>query len=156
MRATTLVLIWLLAGVASASAQTPEWTRYQLEGASVDLPLSVFPIDSGPTPQGSGRVLKTVDNRADVSLYSIANQPRRSPATFLRDTFQLPPSAAIYRRVTGDMLAVSGYRGDQIWYARCNFGATRLNCVSLNYPANEKRAWDSIVTRISHSLSRPG
>ena len=51
------------------------------------------------------------------------------------------------------MLAVSGYRGDQIWYARCNFGRTRLNCVALNYPASEKRDWDAIVTRISNSLS---
>jgi len=54
------------------------------------------------------------------------------------------------------MLAVSGYRGDQIWYARCNFGRTRLHCVALNYPANEKRQWDAIVTRISHSLSGAG
>ena len=33
-----------------------------------------------------------------------------------------------------------------------NFGA-RLRCIHLEYPGSEKRAWDDIVTRISHSLS---
>lgn len=149
--ATAIVL-----GCEAASAQTLDWSRYQVGSATVDLPTSVFPTDAGPTRQGLGRVMKTGDGRADVSVYSIPNEPRRSPRRFLEETFQLPPSAAVYRRVTHNMLAVSGYRGDQIWYARCNFGAHRLNCIALNYPANEKRQWDAIVTRISHSLSRPG
>ena len=74
----------------------------------------------------------------------------------LRDEFLMPTSSTVYRRVTRNMLAVSGYRGNQIWYARCNFGPTRLHCVALNYPAAEKRQWDAIVTRISNSLSRAG
>jgi hypothetical protein len=27
-----------------------------------------------------------------------------------------------------------------------------MNCVLINYPAAEKRNWDSVVTRISHTL----
>jgi hypothetical protein len=27
-----------------------------------------------------------------------------------------------------------------------------MNCVLINYPATEKRNWDSVVTRISHTL----
>lgn len=156
MRPLIRTTVIILMGCVSASAQSPRWERYQVGSASVDLPTSVFASDAGPTKQGVGRVLKTGDGRADVSVYSIVNEPRRSPRRFLDETFQLPPSAAIYRHVTNNVLAVSGYRGDQIWYARCNFGALRLNCIALNYPADEKQQWDSIVTRISRSLSRPG
>ncbi len=28
-----------------------------------------------------------------------------------------------------------------------------MNCVLLNYPAAEKRQWDDVVTRISHTLA---
>jgi hypothetical protein len=152
-------LIWgaLLSIVvpAAAEAQSSNWTRYSLgeAGASVDLPADVFAVDAGPAKKGTGHTFTTADGRADVSIYTIPNQPPRSPAAFLREDFQLPQSSAIYRRLTRNMLAVSGYRGDQIWYARCNFGRARLHCVALNYPASEKLQWDVIVTRISHSLS---
>ena len=150
---TALLLIVL---PSAGLAQSSNWTRYSLgeASASVDLPVDVFAVDAGPARKGAGHTFTTTDGRADVSLYSLPNQPPRSPAVFLKEDFQLPQSSAIYRRVTRNMLTVSGYRGDQIWYARCNFGRTRLNCVALNYPAREKRAWDAIVTRISHSLSR--
>ena len=146
----------LLIGLPSAGwAQSPNWTRYSLgeANASVDLPVDVFAVDAGPDRKGAGHTFTTPDGRADVSLYSLPNQPPRSPAVFLKEDFQLPQSSQVYRRVTRNMLAVSGYRGDQIWYARCNFGRTRLNCVALNYPASEKREWDAIVTRISNSLA---
>jgi hypothetical protein len=28
-----------------------------------------------------------------------------------------------------------------------------MNCVLINYPAAEKRQWDGVVTRISHTLA---
>ena len=156
MRKTILVALLTSCVPLVASAQSLNWQRYNLGGgsASVDLPTGVFATDGGPSRQGAGHTFMTPDGRADVSLYSIPNQPPRSPARFLEEDFQLPQSSAIYRRVTSNMLAVSGYRGDRIWYARCNFGAQRLHCVALNYPAREKRQWDAIVTRISNSLSR--
>jgi hypothetical protein len=158
MRKTILAVLCIVCLPIAASAQSLDWTRYSLgDGtAAVDLPVGVFATDSGPSKNGTGHTFTTTDGRADVSVYSITNQPPRSPAQFLAQDFQLPQSSAIYRRVTGNMLAVSGYRGDQIWYARCNFGRQRLHCVALNYPASEKRQWDAIVTRISNSLSRAG
>jgi hypothetical protein len=49
--------------------------------------------------------------------------------------------------------AVSGYKGDKVWYGRCNFSKGFVHCVLINYPAQEERAWDDIVTHISLSLS---
>jgi hypothetical protein len=156
MRKTIATVLFVFSLPVATLAQSLNWERYSLgDGtAAVDLPLGVFAVDGGASRRGAGHTFTTADGRADVSLYSIPNHPPRSPAQFLAQDFQLPQSSAIYRRVTGNMLAVSGYRGDQIWYARCNFGPQRLHCVALNYPASEKRRWDAIVTRISNSLSR--
>ena len=56
-------------------------------------------------------------------------------------------------RVTPRFFAVSSYKGDKVWYDRCNFSSGLVHCVLINYPAREERAWDGIVTRISLSLS---
>jgi hypothetical protein len=122
----------------------------------VDLPTSLFTVDRGPSERFNGRTFATADGRADISLYSIQNTAGETPRTFLARRFQLPASALVYRRVTNRIVAVSGFRQDKIWYARCNFASRQVNCVALNYPAAEKRQWDAVVTRISHSLSSPG
>jgi hypothetical protein len=156
MRTGWFVVLLAFCLPATAGAQSPNWMRYRPanDSVGVDLPTGIFTVDQGPGKRG-GHTFTTADGRADVSVYSVPNRPPRSPAVFLREEFQLPQSSALYRRVTRNMLAVSGYRGDQIWYARCNFGESRLQCVALNYPASEKARWDGIVTRISNSLSWP-
>lgn len=57
-----------------------------------------------------------------------------------------------YKRVTPRFFAVSSYKGDKVWYDRCNFSAQLVHCVLINYPAEEEHAWDDVVTRISLSL----
>ena len=55
--------------------------------------------------------------------------------------------------VTSRFFAVSSYKGDKVWYDRCNFSGRLVHCVLINYPAKEEHAWDDIVTRMSLSLS---
>jgi hypothetical protein len=64
-----------------------------------------------------------------------------------------PPSNIEYQRVTPRFFVVSSFRQDKIWYNRCNFAGRFMNCVLINYPAAEKRQWDSVVTRISNTLT---
>ena len=64
-----------------------------------------------------------------------------------------PPSNIVYKRVTPNFFAVSSFRNGKIWYNRCNFAGRFMNCVLINYPAAEKRQWDSVVTRISDTLA---
>jgi hypothetical protein len=156
-----LVGLLLLAMAVSAgspsAAQQDRWLRYgdREIGVSVDLPLNLFTVDRGPSEKLNGRTFATPDGRADVSLYSIPNPAGDTPRAFLEKRFELPSSSVVYRRVTNRIVAVSGFRRDKIWYARCNFNAGLVNCVALNYPTSEKRQWDAIVTRISNSLSSP-
>jgi hypothetical protein len=135
----------------------PIWSRYVSNELriGVDLPKDVFVVDGGPTKTLDGRSFRTADGRADVSIYSIGKPAGETPKSFLRNRFQLPSSNVFYRHLKGRVLALSGFRDDKIWYARCNFASVRVNCVALNYPAREKRSFDAIVTRISNTLSIP-
>ncbi|EIG63542.1 hypothetical protein Bra1253DRAFT_00022, partial [Bradyrhizobium sp. WSM1253] len=73
------------------------------------------------------------------------------PAAFLAK--KGPPPRIQYKRVTPRFFAVSSYKGDKVFYDRCNFSGRLVHCVLINYPAEEERAWDDVVTRISLSLN---
>src|SRR5204862_7513393 len=58
-------------------------------------------------------------------------------------------------RVAGHFFAISGVRGDDVFYSRCNFPDRRrgdMRCIFLQSPERETKAWDTLVTRISLSL----
>lgn len=134
-----------------ASAEASRWTVYSISetGTSVDLPSSIFTEKAG-TPDGYGQRFKTSDGRANLTIQSSPNSDNDSPAAFLAKRH--PPPHIQYKRITPRFFAVSSYRGDKVWYDRCNFSRRFVHCVLINYPANEEHAWDDIVTRISLSL----
>jgi hypothetical protein len=143
----------LLAIPAVATAQSLGWQKYTVPetGANVDLPMTFFSKDAGQAEIGYGRRFLTADGRANVTVQSFPNDVGDSPAVFLAK--MNPPSNIVYKRVTPRFFAVSSFRNDKIWYNRCNFPDRFVNCVLINYPAAEKRQWDSVVTRISNTLS---
>lgn len=140
------------ASTAAALAQPLRWTRYNIteSGTSVDLPSSIFTEAAG-RPEGYGHRFQTADGRADLTIQAAPNVENDSPATFLAKKH--PPPRIQYKRVTPRFFAVSSYKGDKVWYNRCNFSGGLVHCVLINYPAEEERDWDKIVTRISLSLS---
>lgn len=142
----------LAASTLAASAQPVRWTRYNIPegGTSVDFPSSIFTEAAG-RPDGYGQRFQTADGRADLTVQAAPNVENDSPATFLAKKH--PPPRTQYKRVTSRFFAVSSYKGDKVWYNRCNFSGRLVHCVLINYPADEERNWDRIFTRISLSLS---
>jgi hypothetical protein len=138
--------------MATASAHAAGWTRYSIPetGTSVEFPSSIFTEAAG-RPDGYGQRFRTPDGRADLTIQAVPNLANDSPAAFL--TKKNPPSRIQYKRVTPRFFAVSSYKGDKVWYDRCNFSGKMVHCVLINYPAREEHDWDDIVTRISLSLS---
>jgi hypothetical protein len=136
-----------------AVAQPISWHDYVVpeSGAVAQIPADVFSEDGGTPESGYGRRLFTSDRRADLTVQSIPNDADDTPAVFLAKKH--PPPNIVYKRVTPRFFVVSSYRGNKIWYNRCNFAARFVNCVLINYPAAEKRQWDSVVTRISNTLA---
>jgi hypothetical protein len=141
---------------AAALAQPVGWQKYVVPqtGAAVDLPNEIFSEDAGEPDKGYGHRFRTKDGRANLIVQSLRNDERDSPRSFLRKHFNLPESAALYRRVGSEFFAVSGFHDRNIWYDRCNFAGSYIHCVALNYPASEKRHWDYVVTQISNTLTK--
>jgi hypothetical protein len=143
-----------LSGVAGAAAAGIGWRTYAVptSGLSVDVPTTIFEVDAGPTEGMAGRRFLTKDHRADLTIKSVPNPANDSPAEFLQKMG--PPSGIQYKRVTPAFFAVSSIRNGRTWYNRCNRSNGFMNCVLINYPAAEERAWDAVVTRISLSLAK--
>jgi hypothetical protein len=136
-----------------AMAQPVQWQRFVIAstGASVDIPVTIFGEDAGAAPGGAGRRFERADRRADLTVQSIPNPGHETPAAFLAR--KNPPPGIVYKRITPDFFVVSSFKDQKIWYNRCNRAAGYMNCILINYPAAEKRDWDDVVTRISHSLA---
>ncbi|MCP3412110.1 hypothetical protein [Bradyrhizobium sp. CCGB01] len=149
MKTTAAVVIALFAAF-SAGARAESWTGYRIpeSGTSVEIPASLFSELAGK-PDGYGQQFRTSDGRADLTVQAVPNQGL-SPAEFLAR--KNPPSGIVYKRITPRFFVVSSVKRDKIWYDRCNFSQRYVHCVLINYPADEKRQWDGVVTRISHSL----
>jgi hypothetical protein len=134
-----------------AQEQT-SWTQYvDRSGTRVAFPVDVFPSDAGPAEQGRGQRFRTNDGRAQLAIYTLPNPLRESPATYLRNRLRVSTAMLKYRRVTPRFYALSSARDGFIYYSRCNF-ARQIHCIYMTYPEHEKRAWDSVVTRVSNSL----
>jgi hypothetical protein len=152
MKNTSLVLALTLTPL-TAMAQSLSWHDYVVpeSGAVAQIPTTVFSDDGGKPGTGFGRRFFTSDRRANLTVQSIPNETGDSPAAFLAK--KKPPANIEYRRITSRFFVVSSVRDQQIWYDRCNFADRFVTCVLINYPASEKRQWDSVVTRISNTLA---
>ena len=147
-----VVALTLAAAASTVSAEPVRWTRYTIPqtGTSVDFPSSIFTEEAG-RPDGYGQRFRTADGRAYLTIQAEPNLAGDSPAAFLAR--KRPPSRIQYKRVTPRFFAVSSYKGDKVWYDRCNFSRRLVHCVLISYPAEEERAWEDVVTRMSLSLS---
>jgi hypothetical protein len=150
-----LVIVLAATSPSMVAAEPVSWTTYTIPetGTSIDLPSSIFTqkLDS---PDSFAQQFRTADGRAQLTLQAVYNRSNDSPAAFLAKKH--PPRHMQYKRVTGQFFALSSYKGDKVWYDRCNFRGGLVHCVLINYPASEERAWDDIVTRVSLSLSGNG
>ena len=144
--------VFMVVATLSSPAIAAEWQRFSIPstGTHVEMPVSLF-VEEAELPDGGvGRRFFTSDRRADLTIQAIENPGDVSPSVFLAK--RNPPSGIRYKRVTPTFFVVSSIRKERIWYNRCNRSPGRLHCVLINYPAAEKRQWDSIVTRISQTL----
>jgi hypothetical protein len=152
MKTVLCVVAFAIATTSVVSARSVRWSNYTIPetGTSVDFPAPIFTEEAG-RPDGYGQTFSSADGQASLTIQAAPNVENDTPAAFLAKKH--PPSQMQYRRVTARFFAVSSYKGDRIWYNRCNFSKGFVHCVLMNYPAKEERAWDDIVTRISLSLN---
>lgn len=152
-----LSLVILLALNATASAQT-RWASYANArfGTTADYPADLFTQRDPPPENGDGVRMHSADDRATLTIYGHYNVENDTPAGYFERV--VDKDGITYRSLTKTYYVVSGQRGADIFYERCNFrkgDRATVDCFEITYPAREKTAWDAIVSRISKSL-RPG
>jgi hypothetical protein len=139
---------------STGGGHAPRWRSYRepSSGALIDFPRDLFVVDAGLPLVGTGRQYSTSDGRAFMAVFTLPIPDDADPIEYLERNSELNKEPVSYRRVTAHFFAVSGIDGNSIYYNRCNFTGRSMKCVHLEYPAEERRAWDKIVTRISLSL----
>jgi len=161
VRCPIVVLVALAAAVPchaqGMDASSPDWQTY-VDGQSAtraEYPAGIFSADAGAPTIGNGKSFETDDGTARLEIYALANSDHDSPASYVAKKFAFRRSELEYDRVASRFFALSGVKGDMVYYSRCNFPQGRngpIHCVYLTYPHGETKAWDAIVTRISWSL----
>ena len=151
---TVIPLSAVMYGHAVSAALNEDWRTFAVPnfGTRVQYPAGLFSVPDGKPEKGIGERLSTDDGRATLAVYSRANESGDTPGSYLNHYLRTPPAQLHYQRVTPSFFAISAVKDDTIYYSRCNFSRSAIHCFDLVYPAREKRAWDSIVTRISLSL----
>lgn len=150
------VLLCAIGVCAAASVAAEErWATYSNArfGTTVDYPIYLFPSRDPPPDNGDGQVFHTEDRRARLTIWGARNAEGDSAQGYFEKYGT--QDAVSYRRVTARFYVVSGPRDSDIFYERCNFSAKPdgiIDCLSVTYPAQDKAAWDPIVSRLSESL----
>jgi hypothetical protein len=148
-------------GSAQGGFGGPEgWSSYVSPetGTAVEYPANVFSFRDDSPEREPERLFRTPDGRANMSVYSLSNDERESPRSYIDHHLRIDRSRLTYERITDKFFAISGKRDELTFYSRCNFVPKpngTMHCVYLEYPEREERAWDGTVTRISRSLSGP-
>jgi len=156
--AVVLVTIGMAGGHDSAAAaERPSgWGHYRDRqlGMAFDFPSHVFSLKSAEQGR-DGVVFSTSDGRARIRAFAVRNEANDTPREFLSKVGRPEGARFTYVRTTNRFFVASGTRDGNIFYSRCNFHARgqRASCLQMDYPQNEKRAWDVTVTRISLSLA---
>lgn len=131
-----------------------DWATYGNArfGTLIDYPSDVFSQRDPASANNDGRRFHSDDGRAQLSVYASYNVEADTPQRYVT---KYPDDKVSFRRVTKDFFAVSGRRGDDIFYRRCNFVGRddgTIHCFEISYPAADKAAFDPIVERMGKSL----
>jgi hypothetical protein len=142
MKATAAALSLLVAASAAAQAQgrpslvPPGWTEIYKDAATR---TRRFQSADGAVTLTARQSFAKRDRNADLD--EIANRPGET---------------VTYQRRTRTWIAVSGYRGGDIFYRKSNLacGGTRWNNVEFVYPRADKKRLDATVTAVAHNMTR--
>jgi len=116
-------------------------------------------------PPGRTQVYKDTATRtrrfqsADGAVTLTTSQSRSSPGERRREQDEIarrPGETITYQRRTPTWIAVSGYRGDDIFYRKSNIacGGRRWNNVEFVYPRADKKRLDATVTAAARGMTR--
>jgi hypothetical protein len=156
MKLMQIALLW---GVASfptlAVAQELDWAVYNddVYGCSLDYPRSVFSPDAEQA--GEPQRFSSAEEDIYFRVMGAKNASGWTPREIRRRYLQAEmPGDITYERTKPEFLVLSGFRDKNIFYTKVAVSADRsVACIlDITYPPSQKRRFDAIVTRMSHSF----
>jgi len=106
-------------------------------------------------PNFSGRRYMAPDGSAWLALYS-APVDKDKVAAHLKDVAFADGEEVTYIRGARDWLAVSGLKGDRVYYRKAALacGGTTWRHIAFEYPAEQKASLDRVVERAAQAFDR--
>ena len=106
-------------------------------------------------PNFSGRRYMAPDGSAWLALYS-APTDKESAAVHLKNVAFADGEEVTYLRGARDWLAVSGLKGDRVFYRKATLacGGASWRHIAFEYPAQQKAALDRVVERAAQAFDR--
>jgi hypothetical protein len=159
MRNLMSIFLVLAAFTATAYAQDSNWRTYVNErfGSRIEYPAGIF-SPQPPPENGDGRRFKAGDAEFTISAgYNVIPDTLQSLEESLRHPDAGSPddfANVTYRMSKGNVLVLSGFRGDQVYYDKFIFSADQetIHHFAITYPAVAKSTYDPIVERMSKSM----
>jgi hypothetical protein len=107
-------------------------------------------------PNSQGKRFISPDGTAWLAVYSTPPSSKDNIQADLRSVIFADGERITYLRGEHDWVAVSGLKGDRIFYrkARLACGGQAWHHIAFDYPADRKRSLDPIVKRASDVLDR--
>ena len=105
-------------------------------------------------PGWTGRRYFSPDGSAWLAVYA-SPAGDRAAAEHIDKVLFASGEQITYQRRARNFVAVSGYKGDRIFYRKSNLACqgARWHTIALEYPAQSKRLMDAVVTRIAHGMN---
>ena len=146
MRACSLIVAFWILGAVEASTAAPRslvpdgWRETTISGS-----------------EGGAREFVSPDGEARLRLGHRMAQ-RGNQADDLDRLMYRDGETITYQRRGSSWLAVSGYRGGEIFYRKSNLACrgTRWHTIELQYPREAKQRLDHIVTAIARNMGAYG
>jgi hypothetical protein len=147
-----LILSALIPTASHAQAKWLTYTNARFAFA-VDYPADLFPgyVESD---NSDGAAFEAVGEGVVFRAFGFWNNDHQRPRALLEARTE--GKTLDYSAVKRDYFVASGRDGAAIFYDRCNLAGERVICISLVYPAADKKKWDAIVPRIAGSLRAVG
>jgi hypothetical protein len=107
-----------------------------------------------PDPRWDGTRFMSPDGQAWLAIYAIPHK-RSTAEQHMRELSEVRGERATYIRRGNGWFVASGLSGGRIYYRKAILvcGGRFWRHIELDYPAAMKRAYDFMVTRISHGFT---
>src|SRR4051794_18627080 len=71
---------------SSVHGELHRWLAYRdpISGTAIEFPSDVFSVEAGDPEQGLGKMFRTSDGRAQLSIYALPNDANESPTAYLK------------------------------------------------------------------------